>query len=130
MEDKHLIANIIAEKLEETPAIDGVNINRLIEDSGLPAYKVDRVIDELVGMGILERNNARVAVMFTNKFIYGYKYGYKRLYYDEFDGKCLRDKMQHLKGLKDRFNRFEINEMDYYYVFGRVDQNCFSAGYL
>jgi len=130
MEDKHLIADIIAKRLEETPKMDSVVIDSLIEDSGLPAYKVDRAIRELADMCVLEYNKAETVAMITSKFVHGYKYNYKRLYYDKFDGKSLYDKIQKLGFVTTDFRNGYHNDIELCYVLGRVDQNCFSVEYL
>jgi len=125
MEDKHLIADIIAKRLEETPKIDGVNINRLIEYSGLPAYKVIRVIEELIDMNILEYNQAKVAVMLTPRFVYGYRFESKRAWYDNLDGESISVKIKMIGEIENK-----ISKQAWDYIIGRMDEACFSSGYI
>lgn len=128
MEDKHIIADIMAETIKKDGPIQGITMAHIRAKCGMPEYKLNRAIDDLIEVcGVTFRNDA---IMLSNEFIYGYQYRYKRLYYDEFNGKPLSEKLQLLKDLKDRYMKTDVAVEDYFYVLGRIDQNSFVAGYI
>jgi hypothetical protein len=134
MEDGHLIADIIMEVLEEDPKINGVTYEGIFKKAAekfeMASFRAQRAIEFLVSRGVVATTPFGNGVVITSKFTYGYKYGYKRLWYDEFEGVPLGEKLMKLKALKDNFNKGDVPDMDYYYVLGRIDQTSFSAGYI
>jgi hypothetical protein len=120
------------EMLEETPGINGVTYKSIFKKASekfeMAPLRTHRAIEFLISRGVVTTTPLGYNIIITTKFTYGYKYDFKRLWYDEFENIPLGEKLIKFKVLKDKFDQGEVPKIDYCYVLGRIDQNIFSAG--
>lgn len=134
---RHIVADCITDainiRMTDKPfTIDFDELKMHINDR-VPEYRIYVALGALERIGVIEFDEENLLIRVNYNFIYGYRDSVKRRWYDEYEGKPIKEKLDKIKSVQDKN---DFNEMDYFtcqqymYIIGRLDQQLFSAGYL
>lgn len=134
---RHLVADCIGDAIDArmtdkpfTMDFDELNMHN---NNRVPEYRIYVALGALERIGVIEFDEENLLIRINYNFIYGYRDNVKRRWYDEYEGKPIKEKLDELKSVQDinDFNTLdEFTCRQYLYIIGRLDQQLFSAGYL
>lgn len=134
---RHIVADCITDAIDarmtDKPFTIDFDELKMRNKDRVPEYRIYVALGALERIGVIEFDEENLLIKVNYKFIYGYRDNVKRRWYDEYEGKPIKEKIDELKSVQDRKSFSLMNDFicqQYMYIIGRLDQQLFSAGYL